>query len=121
MATRVQDNPVGLVIGMLVTWRVSHLLVEEDGPGHLMTRLRGAVDGTPLVGLLDCFGCTSVWVGAVAGLAVQGRRAPVVDVVLGGLAMSGAAFILQKLITKPESADWLPEPPVDSPLITVHD
>jgi hypothetical protein len=34
--------------------------------------------------------------------------------------MSGAAFLLQKLITERE-AGWLSEPEVDSPLITVHD
>ena len=119
--SRIQDDPAGLVIGMLVTWRVSHLLVEEDGPGHMMTRLRRAAGSTPLVGLLDCFGCTSIWVGAVASLMVQGRRARVVDVAVGGLAMSGAAFIVQKLITQRDAPDWLPEPPIDSPLITVHD
>ena len=120
MVARVQDNPAALVLGTLITWRVSHLLVEEAGPGHILTRLREAVDATPLVGLLDCFGCTSIWVGAVTGIAVGGRRARVVDVALGGLAMSGAAFLLQKLITERE-AGWLSEPEVDSPLITVHD
>lgn len=120
MATRIQDAPVSLVIGTLATWRVSHLLVEEDGPGHVLTRLRQAANATSMVGLLDCFGCTSIWVGAAASLAVQGRGARVVDVALGGLAMSGAAFLLQRIITRQMSADWLPEPQVDSPLITVH-
>ncbi len=112
---------MGLVIGTLATWRVSHLLVDEDGPGHALTRLRQAAAATPLVGLLDCFGCTSIWVGAAASLAVQGSRARPVDIALGGLAMSGAAFLLQKMITQRDSAEWVPEPEVDSPLITVHD
>ena len=121
MGTRVRDDPVGLVIGTLVTWRVSHLLVEEDGPGHVLTRLRRAANATSMAGLLDCFGCTSIWVGAVASLAVQGRNARVTDAALGGLAMSGAAFLVQKMITQQRSTEWLPEPEVDSPLITVHD
>jgi hypothetical protein len=121
MVTLVRRDPVALVIGTLVTWRVSHLLVEEDGPGHVLTRLRQTAAATPLVGLLDCFGCTSIWVGTAASLAVQGRGTRVVNVALGGLAMSGAAFLMQKMITRQDSADWLPEPQVDSPLITVHD
>jgi hypothetical protein len=119
MITRLPDEAVGLVIGTLVTWRVSHLLVEEDGPGQVLTRLRRAVDATPMVGLLDCFGCTSIWVGAVASVAVQGRRARFGDLALGGLAMSGAAFLVQRMITQQEPAEWLPEPQVDSPLVTV--
>lgn len=130
MATPRPGRMTGLVIGTLVTWRVSHLLVAEDGPGQLLTRLRAAVDATPLAGLLDCFGCTSVWVGALAGLAVNssgagrggyfhGGRAGALNIVLDSLAMSGAAFLLQKAITSREAADWLPEPEVDSPLITV--
>ena len=117
---RIQDNPSALVVGTLITWRVSHLLVVEAGPGRILTRLREAVDATPLAGVLDCFGCTSIWVGVAAGIAVGGRDARVVDVALGGLAMSGAAFLLQKLTTERE-AGWLSEPEVDSPLITVHD
>jgi hypothetical protein len=117
---RIQDNPAALVVGTLITWGVSHLLVVEAGPGRILTRLREAVDATPLAGVLDCFGCTSIWVGAATGVALGGRRARVVDVALGGLAMSGAAFLLQKLITERETADWLSEPEVESPLITVH-
>ena len=120
MVTRMQRDHVGLLIGTFVTWRVSHLLVEEDGPGHVLTRLRQAAGATPMTGLLDCFGCTSIWVGAAASFAVQGRRARGVDIALVGLAMSGAAFVLQKMITGRDSLDWLPEPYTDSPLITVH-
>ncbi len=109
------------MVGALVTWRVSHLLVDEDGPGHVLTRARAAIDNTPLVGLLDCFGCASVWVGALSSLAVYGRRAHPIDLALGALTMSGAAFCLQKLITRTEPGDWLPEPDVESPLITVQE
>jgi hypothetical protein len=41
------------------------------------------------------------------------------DLALGGLAMSGAAFLVQRMITQQEPAEWLPEPQVDSPLVTV--
>ena len=111
-------EPAGLLVGSLATWRVSHLLVEEEGPGQVLNRLRAAVNTTPLTGLLDCFGCTSVWVGLVAGVATYRHGAGPTGVVLRGLAMSGAAFLAQKLISHTEAADWLPEPEIDSPLVT---
>jgi hypothetical protein len=109
----------GLVVGSLVTWRVSHLLVEEDGPGHVVARARSALDRTPLTGVLDCFGCASVWVGALTSVAIRGRGARTTDVALGGLAMSGAAFLVQKAVTRLEAPDYLPEPEVDSDLVRV--
>jgi hypothetical protein len=117
--THVQEDLLGLVIGTLVTWRVSHLLVEEEGPGQLVTRLRAAVGATPLAGVLDCFGCTSIWVGAAVASVVAGPRATILDRAVGGLAVSGAAFLVQKMISRGEPSDWLPEPEHDSPLITV--
>ncbi len=121
MELRSRHDPAGLVVGTLVTWRVSHLLVEEDGPGQVLTRVRAAVDATPLVGLLDCFGCTSIWVGALTSLGLNGRRVRPMDLALSGLAISGAAFCLQKLLGRSERSAWLPEPDIDSPLVHVHD
>lgn len=109
----------GLVVGTLVTWRLSHLLVEEDGPCHLVARLRGAVDRTALAGLLDCFGCTSVWVGVVTAIGARGRRAGPVQLLITGLALSGSAFLLHKAVSRLDSPRWLPEPDVDSRLVTV--
>lgn len=107
---------VGLAVGALASWRVSRLLVSEDGPGQSVVRLRRAVDGTPLAGLMDCFACTSVWVGAGVAVALFGGRLPVRDVAGVGLALSGAAMLIERLAG---DGGYLPEPDVDSPLVTV--
>jgi hypothetical protein len=51
-----------LTIGILVTWRVSHLFYAEDGPGDIFVRLRRAVGEGFWGSLLDCFYCVSLWV-----------------------------------------------------------
>jgi hypothetical protein len=52
------------VIVILAIWRITHLFTSEDGPWHLMVRLRRAA-GQGLGGeLLDCFYCLSLWISA---------------------------------------------------------
>lgn len=109
---------IGLGVGALASWRVSRLLVSEDGPGQAVVRLRRAVDGTPLAGLMDCFACTSVWVGAGVAVVLFGGRLPVRDVAAAGLALSGAAMLIERMALDNE---YLPEPDIDSPLVTVLD
>ena len=55
-------EPADSLAFALATWRVTHLLVEEDGPADVVLRLRRAA-GTGTVGqLMDCFSCASLWV-----------------------------------------------------------
>jgi hypothetical protein len=51
-----------LLLGVLSVWRISHLLVFEDGPFQLLEKTRRRVEGGFLHGLLDCFYCLSLWV-----------------------------------------------------------
>jgi hypothetical protein len=109
------------LVGALATWRVSRLLVHEDGPGQAVVRLRRAVDATPIAGVMDCFACTSVWIGLGISAALFGGRLPARDVAVTGLALSGAALLIERLVAGDEDAVLLPEPEVDSPLITVQE
>jgi len=80
-------------LGSLATWRVTHLLAEEDGPFDAVVRLRLRAGNGALGELLDCFYCLSVWVAAPAALAVaRGRR----EAPLTWLALSGAACLLER-------------------------
>ena len=83
-----------------------------------MVRLRRAVDATPLAGVMDCFACTSVWVGLGVSVALFGGRLPVREVAVTGLALSGAALLTELLMTRDDLGP-LSEPEVDSALITV--
>jgi hypothetical protein len=51
----------GLIVGILVVWRLAHLLYAEDGPWDVMLRLRRAAGEEFWGSLLDCFYCLSLW------------------------------------------------------------
>jgi len=53
-----------LLLGVLVVWRLTHLLQAEDGPWDLCRRLRRAVGEGFWGRLLDCFYCLSLWIAA---------------------------------------------------------
>src|SRR5919108_6594706 len=80
-------------LASLATWRIAHLLAEEDGPADVLVRLRARLGPGQLGSLMDCFYCLSVWVAAPFGLVVarRPREAP-----LTWLALSGAACLLER-------------------------
>jgi hypothetical protein len=52
------------ILGLLVVWRIAHLLQAEDGPWDVVVRLR-RIAGNGFWGkLLDCFYCLSLWTAA---------------------------------------------------------
>lgn len=82
----------GFTLAALATWRISHLIAEEDGPWNAVARLRARAGTSELGELMDCFYCLSLWVAAPAALTVtRGRELPVT-----WLALSGAACLLEK-------------------------
>ena len=81
------------VLASLATWRVTHLLAEEDGPADAVVRIRARVGDGPLGGLMDCFQCLSVWVAAPLSVALTRNRRP--DPV-AWFALSGAACLLEQ-------------------------
>jgi hypothetical protein len=81
------------IIAILATWRVSALLVHEDGPYRLAARLRAAVADAELGRTFDCIACTSLLAALPAALyATPGPRA----LVPLWLAISGAAILLDR-------------------------
>jgi hypothetical protein len=98
-----QTDAFRLALGALATWRVTHLIAEEDGPFDGIVRLRTRVGDTWLGELMDCFYCLSVWVSAPAAAAVARRRR---DLPLTWLALSGAACLLEQA-----TRERVPEPP----------
>jgi Protein of unknown function (DUF1360) len=98
----VQDDgfPVRLAIGALATWRVTHLLVAEDGPADVVVRLRRRAGDSWIGEAMDCFYCLSVWTAlpVAAAVARSRREAP-----LTWLALSGAACLLERATEKGDS------------------
>lgn len=82
------------VIGALAVWRLSSLVVSEDGPFDMFTRLRSV---RALDGLTSCLWCTSVWAAGFVVLCERLGAGWMVDV----LALSAAA------IGAEHARDWL--------------
>jgi hypothetical protein len=87
-------------LGVLATWRVAHLIAEEDGPGDVVVRVRRRAGESALGALMDCVYCLSVWVAVPVTVAVAPRRR---DATLTWLALTGAACLLQRLLTAGEA------------------
>ena len=96
-----------LLLATLAVWRVTHLLVAEDGPADLIARLRDAAQGGPFGRLFDCFYCLSLWIAApVAWLIASDWRGGI----LTWLALSGAAVLLERLsATRAATVEWRDE------------
>jgi hypothetical protein len=87
-----------LVVATLAVWRVTHLIVAEDGPGDVIARMRGAAGTSMLGALMDCFSCASLWVAAPAALVLSQSWS---EFVLSWLAISGGAMLAQKATAAP--------------------
>jgi len=95
-----------LILG-LATWRLSSLLVNEEGPWGLLARFRhllgvrydelSNVYGTNILArLLTCLWCTSVWIGAF--LVVAFLLMPKVVLLMMPFALSGFAILFEEMI-----------------------
>jgi hypothetical protein len=83
-----------LILGILAVWRMTHLLVAEDGPWNLVVRLRRAVGNGLLGRLLDCFQCLSLWIAVPAAWLIgDGWK----QRVFLWLALSGGAILLETM------------------------
>ena len=97
-------NVTTLAISILATWRLSHLLMAESGPGDILGRLRDRIGvaydeaSAPygkniIASAFVCLWCLSVWVGwGVALVVMPGQW------FLGGLALSAGAIVVNKVV-----------------------
>jgi uncharacterized protein DUF1360 len=93
-ARTTQPGALGFALASLATWRVSHLLAEEDGPFDLVVRLRSRAGSGELGALMDCFYCLSIWTAAPLAVTLTTRRR---DLPVAWLAVSGAACLLEQV------------------------
>jgi hypothetical protein len=94
-----RGQAVRFSLAALAAWRVTHLLAVEDGPAGVVAKARSRL-GSGLAGeLADCFGCLSMWVAFPLVPFVTRRRS---EAPVCWLALSGAAFLLERLGSEPE-------------------
>lgn len=86
------------VSAVLATWRITHLLANEDGPADIIVRLRGRLGHGLMGSLMDCFYCLSLWVAAPIALILSRRLE---KWAIFWLALSGGACLLERLGEKP--------------------
>ena len=98
-------SALGFFAAVLAVWRVTHLIVEEDGPWDLMRRLRRTGERIGLERLINCFLCCSVWVAIPFALLLT-REWKAVAIVLP--AVSGGAILLERVTRGSEgAAAWI--------------
>lgn len=87
-----------LVLAVLATWRITHLLANEDGPADFIVRFRARLDNGLVGKLMDCFQCLSLWIALPLAFFVSRRP---LDLLLTWLALSGAACLLERIGQEP--------------------
>jgi hypothetical protein len=85
---------IRVLLAALATWRVTHLLAREDGPGDLLVKWRARLGQRVWGRLMDCFHCLSLWVAAPFALWLARGAA---EWVIAWLALSAAACLLERL------------------------
>jgi len=85
-------------VAVFATWRISHLLAREDGPGDVLARLHARAGSGFFGELLVCFHCLSLWVAAPLAFFVAERP---LDLLFVWLALSGAACLLERVGQQP--------------------
>jgi hypothetical protein len=89
---------VQLVMAAMATWRLTHLLVEEDGPGDVVVRLRKWLGDGVAGKAMDCFFCSSLWASAVFASCIA--RDPLTWGLLW-FGLSGAACLIERATARP--------------------
>lgn len=87
-----------VVVAALCVWRVTHLIVAEDGPWRAIARLQRVVARVAPAGLLDCFYCTSLWVSAAFAIGLAAGWCARLAL---WLAASAGAIALERLSARP--------------------
>jgi len=88
-------NPwLAYVLAALATWRLTHLIAEEDGPVDLVLKLRLWLGDGWLGSWMDCFYCLSIWVAMPFAAAVAHSLG---EGLVAWLALSGAACLLERI------------------------
>ena len=97
---------VRFILATLATWRLTHLIVNEDGPLKLIERLRESLADTILASVVGCFGCLSVCIAIPFAFFVCAKP---VELLVTSLALSGAAFLLERVSSGAVIVERLPD------------
>jgi Protein of unknown function (DUF1360) len=86
------------LLGSLGVWRLTHLLVVEDGPWRVAVRLRQSAGVGFFGDLLACFYCLSLWIAVPFAFLIGDTM---LERALLWPALSGAAILLERATAEP--------------------
>jgi hypothetical protein len=86
------------ILAGLATWRIAFMLVREDGPGEIFTRLRNRLGGSLFDRLLGCVKCVGVWTALPLSLFVGGSW---VELLVVWMALAGVAALIDEATRPP--------------------
>ena len=91
--------PVGqtwfeFILASLATWRVTHLVVREDGPWNVIVRIRRRAGSGFWGELMDCFYCSSLWISAIFAFTLRPNAG---QWIVDWLALSGLTCLLERI------------------------
>jgi len=94
----VLNEGLAWLLGALATWRMTHLLWAEDGPGGVVSSLRALALRSGVGAVFDCFYCLSLWVALPLTLALLWQQSALWSLYLpiGWLGLSGAAIVIER-------------------------
>ena len=100
-------NFTAVAVSVLAVWRLTHLIVAEDGPWNVFLQLRRASAALRLNRATDCFYCASVWIAIPFALLIAGEWRTIAICIP---ALSGGAIMLERLTTHDDAAAvWMEE------------
>jgi hypothetical protein len=94
-----QAMTLGWLVATVAVWRVTHLIVNEDGPWDLFVHLRTAAGAIGLGRLVACFLCASVWIAVPFALLLSRG----LDLIMLIPALSGGAILLERATEEKET------------------
>ena len=95
-------SAVPFIAGILATWRLTHLVVAEDGPWDVVVRLRRMAGAGVFGRLMDCFYCSSVWVALPFALWIADDW---IARLVAWPAVSGGAILIERMLPRETNAD----------------
>ena len=95
------DDALQLIGVSLAVWRLSSMVVREDGPADIFSRIRSLLHAekqeTWVQRGLNCVLCVSFWVSAIAGVwAYTQMQFNLQQAILAWLGTAGAVMLLHK-------------------------
>ncbi|MCD4734632.1 MAG: DUF1360 domain-containing protein [Bacteroidales bacterium] len=91
------DKPEEYIIFVIIVWRLTHLISNEDGPFDFIIKLRKLAGNSFFGKLMDCFYCLSIWIGL--GLALFSGN-DIKEIIMLTLFYSGASILTEKITNK---------------------